>query len=96
MSIRILFCLSITALSLLLTSCEKSFDELEKDPNRPVNAPASLVLRGILNDMYTASKAVGLSGVTYEPWGAEQRYNQFYDSNYNYYATNEYSWTTTP
>ncbi|WP_018618043.1 SusD/RagB family nutrient-binding outer membrane lipoprotein [Spirosoma luteum] len=88
MSIRILFCLSITALSLLLTSCEKSFDELEKDPNRPVNAPASLVLRGILNDMY--------SNVTAEPWGSEQRYNQFYDSNYNYYATNEYSWTTTP
>ena len=88
MNVRILFCLSITALSLLLTSCEKSFDELEKDPNRPVNAPASLVLRGILNDMY--------SNVTAEPWGSEQRYNQFYDSNYNYYATNEYSWTTTP
>ncbi|QJW89245.1 SusD/RagB family nutrient-binding outer membrane lipoprotein [Spirosoma taeanense] len=84
------------ALVLLLTGCEKSFDELEKDPNRPVNAPASLVLRGILNDMYDASNSPsGFAGVTYSPWGAEQRYNQFYASNYNYYATNEYAWTTT-
>lgn len=95
MNIRALFILSITALSLLLTSCEKSFDELEKDPNRPANAPASLVFRSILNDMYNANNSPSGAGVTYEPWGGEQRYNQFYDSNYNYYATNEYSWTTT-
>ncbi len=69
-----------------LSSCEKSFDELEKDPNRPVNVPASLVFNGILNDMYN---------VTGSPWGSQQRYNQFYCSNYDYYATNEYSWTTT-
>lgn len=96
MNVRTLFFLSMTALSLTLTSCEKSFDELEKDPNRPVNAPASLVLRGILNDMYDASGSPsGYAGVTYSPWGPEQRYNQFYASNYNYYATNEYAWTTT-
>ena len=81
---HILIGLSIAMFS--LTSCEKSFDALEKDPNRPVNAPASLVLNGILNDMY---------GVTGSPWGSQQRYNQFYCSNYDYYATNEYSWTTT-
>jgi len=75
------------ALALLLFSgCEKSFDELEADPNRPVNAPASLVLRGILGDMYS---------VTGSPWGSEQRYNQFYASNYDYYATNQYNWTST-
>jgi hypothetical protein len=61
-----------------------------------VNAPASLVLKGILNDMYDSKNSPsGFSGVTYAPWGAEQRYNQFYASNYNYYSTNEYSWTTT-
>ena len=81
---HILIGFSITLFS--LTSCDKPFDALEKDPNRPVNAPASLVLNGILNDMY---------GVTGSPWGSQQRYNQFYCSNYDYYATNEYSWTTT-
>ena len=28
-------------------------------------------------------------------WGDEQRWNQFYASNYNYYATNDYAWTST-
>lgn len=84
------------ALALSLTACEKSFDELEKDPNRAVNAPASLVLKGILNDMYDSDNSPsGFAGVTYAPWDAEQRYNQFYASNYNYYATNEYNWTNT-
>jgi len=88
--------LPILALMLTLTACEKPFDELEKDPNRAVNAPASLVLKGILNDMYNSGGSPsGFAGVTYSPWGAEQRYNQFYASNYDYYATNEYNWTTT-
>lgn len=96
MKLNKFFTLSLTALALTLTACEKSFDELEKDPNRAVNAPASLVLKGILNDMYDSNNSPsGFSGVTYAPWGAEQRYNQFYASNYNYYSTNEYSWTTT-
>jgi len=75
-----------TVAALTLTSCEKPFDELENDPNRATNAPASLVFQGLLNDVYS---------LTGSPWGAEQRWNQFYCSNYNYYSTNEYSWTTT-
>jgi hypothetical protein len=87
---------SFFALMLSLSACEKPFDELEKDPNRAVNAPASLVFKGILNDMYGGSSAPsGFNGVTGSPWGPEQRWNQFYASNYNYYATNEYSWTAT-
>jgi hypothetical protein len=90
------YILPILALVLALSSCEKPFDELEKDPNRAVNAPASLVLKGILNDMYDSGNSPsGFSGVTYAPWGSEQRFNQFFASNYNYYSTNEYSWTTT-
>jgi hypothetical protein len=96
MKLNKLFILSLTAFALTLSSCEKSFDELEKDPNRAVNAPASLVLKGILNDMYNSGNSPsGFSGVTYAPWGAEQRYNQFYASNYDYYSTNEYNWTST-
>ncbi|WP_375447959.1 SusD/RagB family nutrient-binding outer membrane lipoprotein [uncultured Fibrella sp.] len=90
------FLLVIFAIALLVSACEKPFDELEKDPNRAVNAPASLVLKGILNDMYDSQNSPsGFAGVTYSPWGSEQRYNQFYCSNYNYYATNEYTWTNT-
>ncbi|MBC7572231.1 MAG: SusD/RagB family nutrient-binding outer membrane lipoprotein [Spirosoma sp.] len=73
-------------LALALTGCDKPFDELEQNPNLATQATPSLVLQGVLNDMY---------GVTGSPWGGEQRWNQFYASNYNYYSTNEYSWTTT-
>lgn len=88
--------LPLFALGLTLTGCEKSFDELEQDPNRPTSAPASLVFGGVLNDMYTANNApAGYHGVTNGGWGDQQRWNQFYASNYNYYATNDYAWTST-
>lgn len=79
--------LSFLVLGLTLTGCEKSFDELEQDPNRPTSAPASLVLNGVLNNMYGIAGGGG--------WNDVQRYDQFYASNYNYYATNEYVWTST-
>ncbi|PRY39978.1 SusD-like starch-binding protein associating with outer membrane [Spirosoma oryzae] len=85
------------ALGLLtLAGCEKPFDQLAQDPNRPSSAPASLILQGIENDMYNANRAPsGFNGVTNEPWDDEQRWNQFHASNYNYYATNDYAWTST-
>jgi hypothetical protein len=77
-------------LSILLTlimsfvafSC-KDFEELEKDPNRPVSVSASLVLNGALIELADGT------------WNDVMRWNQFYCSNYNYYANNEYNWTTT-
>lgn len=83
--------LSIVTLTLgllALSGCERPFDELEQDPNRPTEAPASLVFNGVVNDVYNV---VGGGGA----WNDLQRYNQYYASNYNYYATNEYTWTTT-
>jgi hypothetical protein len=67
--------------TVLSSSCEKNFDELVVDPNRPTEVPASLVLSGILNDYYQA------------PWNNVQRWNQFYCCNYNYYGNQEYAWT---
>jgi hypothetical protein len=65
-----------------LSSCEKTFDQLEKDSNRAVQVPASLVLQAIeFNVMNDNGR----------PFSAEARYNQFYCSNYNYYANNEYN-----
>lgn len=75
------------AFGLTLTSCENSFEELEKDPNRAVSAPASLVLQGIEFDLY---------GNTGRPFSSEMRWNQFYAINYNYYGTNEYQWAGMP
>lgn len=72
---------------LLLTGCDKPFSELETDPNRPTSVPASLIFKGVVSDMY--------ANVTSGPWGGEQRWNQFYASNYDYYATNDYAWTST-
>ena len=72
---------------LLLTSCDKPFSELETDPNRPTSVPASLIFKGVASDMY--------NNVTGNPWDAPQRWNQFYASNYDYYATNDYAWTST-
>ena len=62
-----------------LSSCEKTFDQLEKDSNRAVQVPASLVLQAVeFNVMNDNGR----------PFSAEARYNQFYCSNYNYYAFN--------
>jgi hypothetical protein len=65
-----------------LSSCQK-FEDLEKDPNRPGEVPPSLVFTNVLQGMY------------YSPWSDEQRWNQFWCSNYAYYDDQEYDWTTT-
>lgn len=75
------------ALGLAVSSCEKSFEDLEKDPNRAITAPASLVLQGIEFDLYDK---------TGRPFSSEMRWNQFYAINYNYYGTNEYQWGEMP
>ncbi len=80
--------LSFLFLGLLtFSSCEDDFATLEKDPNRPVNVPAALVLKEVQYAMYNN---------TGRPFSGEMRWNQFYCSNYNYYATNEYTWTEMP
>lgn len=79
-----------------LSSCEKPFDQLATDPNRPTSAPTSLIIQSIENDMFNGNNAPsGYNSVVNSPWGAEQRWNQFYCSNYDYYATNQYDWTAT-
>lgn len=87
MKIHKLFAGAFAVLAVTLSSCEKTFEELEKDPNRPVNVPASLVLQGVESD---------LANNTGRPFSSEMRWNQYYCSNYNYYGNNEYTWTTSP
>jgi len=74
----ILFSLLFT---LAFTSCQ-DFGDLEKDPNKPGEVPPSLLFTNISYNTY------------YSPWGDEQRWNQFWCSNYAYYDDQEYDWTT--
>jgi hypothetical protein len=64
--------------------CEKSFDDLQVNPNQPTSAPPSLIFQGVLNDMFDNC------------WNSNivMRYSQFHLCNYNYYGNNEYNWTT--
>lgn len=79
-----IFFILITLWALFFTGCDRSFEELEKDPNRAITAPASLILQGIEWDMYNN---------TGKPFSSEMRWNQFYAINYNYYGNNEYQWS---
>lgn len=74
------FILLLTVATVGLTACQ-DFEELEQNPNKPSKASPSLLLTSIENDFYEA------------PWNDVQRWNQYWCSNYNYYATQEYSWT---
>lgn len=76
---RLLLLLALTIVA--ATSCQKKFDDLETDPNRPVNVPASLALNGIE------------VSINQRPWGIEHRWNQYACCNYNYYGNQEYNWT---
>ncbi|MEX6690630.1 SusD/RagB family nutrient-binding outer membrane lipoprotein [Danxiaibacter flavus] len=60
------------------TGCKKSFDTLNQNPNKPTSVPSSLLLNGILNDIYD-----GPAG-DYEKWG------QYFLQNYDYYGNNKY------
>lgn len=75
--------LSVYFLALLLAAammggCKKEFEDLSKNKNKPESAPASLVLNGILNDLYDAPNTL------YERW------SQYYCINYDYYGNNRY------
>lgn len=65
-------------LAILALGACKDFEELEQNDNKPNAVPPSLVLNGVLNDLYE------------RPWSLEHRQNQFWCCNYNYYGTNEY------
>lgn len=70
------FAIAAITLTAVFSSC--NFEDLDVDPNRATGSPASLILNGVLNNMWENA------------WTLEQRYNQYWCINYNYYGTNEY------
>jgi hypothetical protein len=71
----------LSLIVLLVSSCSKTYDDFEKNPNSPESVPASLILNGV---------EVSIRQV---PWGNEQRWNQYTCCNYNYYGNQEYNWS---
>lgn len=69
---------------LALPSCRKSFEDLSSNQNKPSSVPPSLLLTGVLNDMY--NPAGGDNG----PNGQNEIINQYYLYNYDYYGNNRY------
>ncbi|OQP58204.1 hypothetical protein A3860_07720 [Niastella vici] len=63
---------------LAATGCKKTFDEMNTNENKPSSVPASLLLNGILFNMYDA------------PSTMKERWCQYYCCNYDYYGNNRY------
>lgn len=72
--------IAFSLILLIVSSCGKKFDELQKNPNSPESVPASLALNGVE------------VSINQRPWGLEQRWNQYACCNYNYYGNQEYNW----
>lgn len=73
-----LLLLAALGLTAMTTGCKKSFDSLNSNPNVPVTVQPSLLLNGILYDMYDA------------PYTMKERWGQYYCCNYDYYGNNKY------
>lgn len=67
------------ALLASLGACKK-FESLQDNPNKPSVSPPDLILTGILIDLRE------------NPWDQAQRENQFWVSNFDYYARQNYNW----
>ena len=70
----------LPALTVVQSGCEKSYQDLNANPNQPESVPSPLILNGVLLDFYQA------------PWSLTQRWNQYSCCNYNYYGNQEYNW----
>src|SRR5688572_17854127 len=68
----------LLAVLLAATGCKKSFDDMNRNENKPISVPASLLLNGILYNMYDA------------PSSMKERWCQYYCCNYDYYGNNRY------
>jgi len=86
-------CLIVVTVS-MISSCNKTIQSKQENPNAPSSVPAALILGTVLNDMSGengASASGSLGGVN--SWDNVHDWNQYHCQNYNYYGNNIYSWT---
>ena len=72
------FILALTGIIIMITGCNKKFEDDSRNNNLPLTVPPGVILRGILGSI-----------VTY-PGGNEDKADQFIASNYTYYGDNKY------
>jgi len=65
-------------LIMILPGCQKSFSDLNQNPNKPVTVPPYLLVTGILNNMADM------------PAGDYEKWDQYFLINYDYYGNNRY------
>src|SRR6476619_7282751 len=70
--------LAIFAISIIVTGCKKSYDDLYPNSNKPTSVPPSLVLNGILYDLVD------------QPYTNYEKWDQYFITNYDYYGNNRY------
>src|SRR4029079_4253872 len=75
---KLLYILTISSAVVAATGCNKEFNSLNTNENKPTSVPAGLLVNGLLNSMYDA------------PYGTGERYSQYYLCNYDYYGNNRY------
>jgi hypothetical protein len=63
---------------LVITGCQKKYSDLYVNTNKPTSVPPSLILTGVLNDMYD------------RPFSQNEVWCQYYIYNYDYYGNNRY------
>lgn len=68
----------IPVLLIVAAGCKKSFNDLSLNENKPTSVQASLLLNGVLNDLYEA------------PYSDYEKWDQYYIINYDYYGNNRY------
>ena len=70
------------------TACDKSFNEVaNENPNQPTAVPASLLFNNIDNALVVTPFSSYYVGN-----GNEERWDQYYLYNYNYYGSDDYNW----
>ena len=83
--------------ALVVLSCNKQIEEKQIDPNNPTSVPASLILGTVLTDISGTGNAGALSATGssegINSWDGAHRWNQYHNSNYDYYDNNVYNWT---
>jgi hypothetical protein len=80
--------------AIVFSSCSKTIQTKQPNPNNPATVPAALILGTVLNDMSgeNGSSASGsLGGVN--SWDLVHQWNQYDCQNYDYYGNNIYAWT---
>jgi hypothetical protein len=65
-------------ISVIAPGCKKSFNDLNQNPNKPIAVPPSLLLNGVLYDMYD------------QPYSDYEKWCQYFIINYDYYGNNRY------